>query len=116
MSTRTTTPWPEPLSTGSSKLTSGKRSATPQSRRSRGGNTLAVAPAAYPNPTNGVFRVHVPETTALPRIFNPVGQPVSGSNRISSVSSRQYRVDLTGLPGGLYRIQTGTGVVSVLKR
>ena len=65
--------------------------------------TKASTMSIYPNPSNGVFMINTSENIKHIEVFNTLGETVFAQN--NSSASQQERVDLQGMPGGMYMIQ-----------
>ena len=79
--------------------------------------------SAYPNPTQGVLWVSVPElaegTAAEMHVYNTNGQllqrvPAHGASTGSAAS--RLSIDLSGYPAGMYIIRVGNAVAKVVKQ
>jgi hypothetical protein len=77
------------------------------------GNKLSV----YPNPSNGQFVINTTENIAHIEVINALGQSVVSEEFTSAEQQTTKRVDLTGMPGGIYmvQVQLSNGVVLTSK-
>ncbi len=79
--------------------------------------------SVFPNPTQGVLWVSVPElaegTAAEVHVYNTSGQllqrvPAHGASAGSAAS--RLSIDLSGYPAGVYIIRVGNAVAKVIKQ
>jgi hypothetical protein len=73
--------------------------------------------SVYPNPSNGEFVINTTENISHFEVINALGQVVVVEEFTSADQHTTKRVDLTGMPGGIYmvQVQLENGVVLTSK-
>ena len=68
--------------------------------------------ALWPNPTDGITVLHIPGNTTLlrVRVYDLLGREVW----TGQTNRDQLRMDLSALPGGVYRVQVGGSRLSLV--
>lgn len=66
-------------------------------------NSTASTMSIYPNPSSGEFVINANETIKHIEVYNTLGEAVLIQD--NSSSAQQERINLTGMPGGMYMIQ-----------
>ncbi|MBB4079087.1 hypothetical protein GGR28_001704 [Lewinella aquimaris] len=80
------------------------------------GSSSRTGPVAFPNPTAGVLEFTTTTSEQLPRVLDPLGRSIDLSGRMKRSGTNTYRLDLTGLSTGIYRILDGEfGYLPVVK-
>jgi hypothetical protein len=73
--------------------------------------------SVYPNPSNGEFVVSTTENISHIEVINTLGEVVVAEEFTSAEQQTMKRVDLSGMPGGIYmvQVQLSNGIVLTSK-
>lgn len=59
----------------------------------------------YPNPSNGVFNVNATQNIQHIEVYNTLGEVVIVEEYTAGEQQNNKRIDLSGMPGGIYMVQ-----------